>query len=597
MNILAKTFAVALGLALIASCGGGGNAGTPIFGSGSGASGVSGGGSSTASNLTLQLSTSSIENTGAATVTATATATTSAGQALAGIPVTFSVDNNATFTQASATTGTSGTTAAIVSIGADPSNRIITVKATSGSLTASAPFAVTGAKLTGTASPAIAAPASTGNVVNFSLVDGNGNAMAGQAISVTAGSLGTTTGTTDTNGNFAYVYTAPSAAGSLDVTATAGGTSNTQMVLIQSGTGSVPPAVGPIQSASVSANPSVVSTNTSASNNQTQIRALFVGPNNAPIQNVRVLFDLNGDINSVGGTFSTGANFVLTDANGTATTAYIPGTRSSPTDGLTIRACYSTVDFITGCPNAVTTTITVASDPLAVSIGSNAQILTGPTNLTYIRQFIVLVVDSSGRAKGDVTIVPSIDLDYYYKGQYVQPGNWIQGYIVNPNTIPVQITAAPPYRCLNEDLNRNGVLEAGEDINHSGSLEPRKSDATITILGTGQTDASGSAVVQVEYPQNVASWLHVNILVSATGVSGTEGRAVWSEVLPVPATVLQQTPSPPFVFSPYGIDITPSEIILPGDPRLSLDSTGQHTLFPDGTTPPAAALDPCHNPY
>ena len=87
---------------LLVACGGTDNAGTPIFGGGaSGASGVA----ATASNLTIQLSTSSIDNSGANTVTATATATTAAGQALAGIPVTFSVDNNATFTQSSATTG------------------------------------------------------------------------------------------------------------------------------------------------------------------------------------------------------------------------------------------------------------------------------------------------------------------------------------------------------------------------------------------------------------------------------------------------------------------------------------------------------------
>jgi hypothetical protein len=94
----------------------------------------------------------------------------------------------------------------------------------------------------------------------------------------------------------------------------------------------------------------------------------------------------------------------------------------------------------------------------------------------------------------------------------------------------------------------------------------------------------------------VGSWLHVNILVSATGVSGTEGRAIWSEVLPVPVAVLSATASPPFQFSPYGIDISGNPI-LPGDGRLSLDSFGQHTLFPDGTVPPAGPIDPCHNPY
>jgi hypothetical protein len=586
---LLSTFATVL-----VACGGTDNAGTPIFGGGaSGASGAA----ATASNLTLQLSTSSIVNSGAKTVTATATATTAAGEALAGIPVTFSVDSNATFTQSSATTGSDGTSTAVVSIGADPSNRIITITATSGTLTTSAPFAVTGATLNGTASPAVTTPGATGNQVIFTLTNTNSNPMTGQTITVTAGSLGTTTGTTDINGKYTYAYTAPSTAQTLNIVAVAGGTTDTQTVLVQStGSGTVPPAVGPIQSASVSANPSVVSTNTTASNNETQIRALFVGPNNAPIQNVRVLFDLNGDANSVGGTFATGTNVVYSDANGAATTSYIPGSRSSPTDGLTIRACYSTTDIPAGtCPNSALTTVTVVSDPLSVSIGSNGLIAVGPSGLTYIRQFVVLVVDASGNAKGNVTIVPSIDLDYYYKGQYVNPGAWFPGIVV-PNVVPPQNLAVPPFRCLAEDLNRNGVLETGEDINHSGSLEPRKSDATITILGGGQTDSHGSAVVQVEYLQNVGSWLHVNILVSATGVSGTEGRAIWSEVLPVPIGALSATASPPFQFSPYGIDISGNPI-LPGDGRLTLDSFGQHTLFPDGTVPPAGPIDPCHNPY
>ena len=593
MNRHLKNLAAAAVLALIVSCGGGGgSAGTSPFGSASGASGAG----ASASNLTLQLSSSSINNSGATTVTATATATTSSGQALTGIPVSFSVDNAATFTQTGSTTSANGQALAIVSIGADPSNRIITVKATSGNLTASALFAVTGAKLTGTPNPAIAVPGSAGNKVDFLLVDANGNAMVNQPISVTAGSLGTTTGTTGTNGDYSYVYTAPSAPGSLAVTATAGGVMNTQTVLVQSGAPNVPAAVGTIQSASVSANPSVVSTNTSSTNNLTQIRALFVGANNAPIQNVRVQFDLDGDPNSIGGTFSTGTNVVYSDPNGIATTSYIPGSRSSPTNGVTIRACYDNVDFIV-CNRQATTTITVASDPLSVSIGSNNSILTGPAGLTYIRQYVILVVDSSGRAKGNVNIVPSIDLDYYFKGQYVHGSTWFQGFVSNANVVPIQLTAAPGYGCINEDLNRNGILESGEDLNHSGAIEPRKSDATITILGTGQTDANGSAIVQVEYPQNVASWLHVNILVAANGVSGTEGRARWAELLPVPIDAISAPAAPPFIVSPYGVDITPSEIIVSGDPRLSLDSTGQHTLFPDGTTPPATALDPCHNPY
>ncbi len=587
---------VLLSCAALAACGGGGgDAGTSPFGNAAScnsssastaASGASGA-CLTAANLSLQLSSTSILNSGAATVTATATATTATGQALNGIPVAFSVDGGGTFTQTSAVTDANGRASAVVSIGADPSNRIIKVTATNGSLSRDAVFAVTGATLTGTPVPAIVVPGSTNNKVDFRLVDANGAAMVGQKITVTASSLPAVDGTTGVNGDYSYVYTAPATSGTLDITAAAGGVTNTQTVIVQAaGNNTVPPATDSsgnpavISSASVSANPSVVSTNTATTNNRTEIRALFVGPNNAPLRNVRVKFDLAGDTNNIGGTFSTGANVVYSDVNGIATTAYIPGTRSSPTNGVTIRACFGSVDF-TGCTTAASTTITVASDPLSVTIGSNNQILVPTANLTYRRQYVVLVVDASGRAKANVDIVPSIDLPIYFKGRYVHGASWFVGTVVSPpGTVPPVLSAGDPFACLNEDINRNGVLESTEDLNHSGSIEPRKSDATITILGNGKTDDNGSAIVQVEYPQNVASWLQVKILVSATGVSGTEGRAIWTEILPVPTDTLTATSTPPYATSPYGVATAVADV----------------AVFPDGTAG-ATGVQPCNNPY
>ena len=571
----------------LASCGGNEDeAGTPPFGTGSTAPGCGSSAASAASapaclnasSLTLQLDSNSIQNTGAATVKATATAITASGQALSGIPVSFSVDNGATFTQSSPTTSATGTVVATVSTGADPSNRLITVTAKSGSLSASSVFSITGSTLTATGS-AIVAPSSTGNQIIFRLTNANSAGVPNQPISIDAGVLGTTSGATDNNGNYTYTYTAPASAATIDVVASAGGVSKTLTVLVQSGAGSIPPAVGPINSASVQANPSVVSTNTATTNNSTQIRARFVGPGNAAVQRVRVRFDLNGDPNSIGGSFSTGTSVIYSDVNGDAITAYIPGTKSSPTNGVTIRACYDVNDFAaTACPNQAVTTITIVSDPLSVTIGSNAQIVTPPANLTYQRKFVVLVVDAAGRAKANVDIVPSIDIEQYWKGSYDTPGAWAQ-----------HLNAGG---CSNEDINRNGVLESTEDINHSGAIEPRKSDVAISIEGTGKTDASGSAVVVIEYPQNVASWARVKILIAATGVSGTEGRATWTEVLPVPAAALTAQSSPPFVFSPYGV------VYFPENPTLPPAGYTPHTVFPDGTPIPSAVItDPCRNPF
>lgn len=581
MKMLRHTLVWLISLSLAACSGGGGSEGTPPFGDDTGGGPP---GTVVASNLTLSLSGSSVTNTGAATIAATATATSSGGQVVPSTPITFSVDSNASFTVPGTSTGATGTLVATVGIGSDKSNRIVTVTATSGSLTATASFVVSGAKLTGTAVPSIVAPGSTNNRVDFRLVDANDSPIANQAISIQAGSLGTSTGVTNASGVYSYTYTAP-AVGPLDVVATAGGVPNTQTIQIQAGSGSsVPVVTVPILSASVAANPSVVSTNTPTTTNRTEIRALFVGADNAPIKNVRVRFDLAGDASSVGGVFSTGDNIIYSDANGIATTAYVPGSRSSPTNGVTIRACYGPSDFASCAvaPSNVTTTITITSDPLAVTIGSNELVYLGPSELTYQRRFVVQVVDASGAAKANVQIVPSVDIDRYYKGQYINSGGWQTGYNVVPND-NATFVKVPPIECFNEDINRNGVLEAGEDLNHSATLEPRKSDVAVSVIGSTSTSSSGLAVVQIEYPRNIATWARVRILVSATGVSGTEGRATWTEILPTPITVLTGTGAPAFVVSPYGIEIfTRDGVEYPDDPSIP-------KILHDGVAP-------CNNP-
>ena len=101
-----------------------------------------------------------------------------------------------------------------------------------------------------------------------------------------------------------------------------------------------------------------------STSNRSELRALFLGAGNAPVPNVRVRFDLAGDVNNIGGSLTSGTNVVYSDANGVATTAYVPGSRSSPTDGLTVRACWAASDFAAGtCPNADAQHLTVISEP------------------------------------------------------------------------------------------------------------------------------------------------------------------------------------------------------------------------------------------
>jgi hypothetical protein len=394
-----------------------------------------------ASDLSLNLSATSLPNTGTSTLRATVAAVDSNRNALPGIPVTVRVDESAVANVNGSQTNAAGVVTADIGIGADRSNRLVTVTATSGSLTRTASFRVIGAKLTSAFSPVVST-SSTGNQIEFTLVDVNDVAMPDQVVSLTSPQLGSATGTTDVRGKFVYSYTAPSSPGTVVVTASAAGYSppdDIQIVVQAAGGGSVPVAAGPVESASLTPSPSVVSINADATtDNQVQLRALFVKSGNTPVPNVRVRFDLADNVNNSDGTVSwVGGDYAYTNPNGVATGTFRAGTRSSPTNGVTIRACYALDDWdfaVNACPNAVTNTITVASEALSVNIRTNELIKSGAAELTYIKEFVVMVVDAAGQAKPDVQITPSVDLTGFYKGFYFWNGNLWQQQMVLANS-------------------------------------------------------------------------------------------------------------------------------------------------------------------
>ena len=549
----------------------------------------------TADDLTLVLSAPSLTNGGSSTITATVTAVDRNRNVVSGIPVTISVDSSATASVSGTVTNASGVVSAAVGIGADRSNRVVTVTATSGSLVRTASFSVTGAKLAVSASPLVVA-GSTGNIIEYTLVDFNALAMVDQPITVTGNGLPTQSGRTDLNGKFRYTYAAPATSGTLTVLASAAGDQRSQVVTVSAATSSVAPASEVPQSASVTPTPSVVTVNVpGSSTNQSELRVLFLGANNKPIPRVRVRFDLAGNSNSSDGVVNWVGSYAYSDENGVARGTFTPGQRSSPTNGVTIRACYDVGDFASagataceGVARSVVSTMTVSSEALAVNIRTNELIKPGSTDLTYIKEYVVMVVDSAGQAKADVQITPSVDLTGYHKGYYVYNdlvGQWVQvltlasgeKYIWNGTSWQLDAgnTAGPV--CPNEDINRNGVRESPvfvngttrplserqEDLNWNGDLDPRKSDVAIKMVDSARTNANGLAVLQIEYGRNLASWVDFVITVTASGVSGTEARAryigsLWGiGNLPYPASaVTVKTVSPAFVISPYGRSTT-----------------------------------------
>ncbi|WP_431048721.1 Ig-like domain-containing protein [Roseateles sp. L2-2] len=506
-----------------------------------------------AAELGLSLDKYTASNSGSDTIVATATAVDANRNVLSGVQVAFAVNNGATVAVVNGTTNAAGQAVANVKIGTDKSNRIVTVTASSGTLTKTASFQVSGAKLTASAVPSTPNAGSTGNTVQFRLSDTNDNAISGQVITITAPGQTAVTGTTDNSGAYTYTYTAPTAPGAYNITAVGGGVTTVTSVIVSSTGSVIPPVTTTAASTTFSANPQVIAVNaTGSTTNRVELRTIFQAANNAPLQNIRVRYEPFGAASiSVGGTISSGTSLVYSDASGNATSSYYPGTTASATNGLTIRACWDYTDFAVGtCPNALTATITVVSSPLAITIGTDATLQEGTTKLTYIKRFVVLVVDAAGRPAAGVDIQPLVDLKRYYKGFYAAGvDQWLPYYYVNSTSNPrVSGVAA----CLNEDDDNDGSLDAGEDRNGNGVLEPRKSDVQISYEGSSaKTDASGQLVIKIEYAKSLATWVDYVVTASATGVLSPP--ATYPGRLSALGTDFSTlTSSPPFQNSPYG---------------------------------------------
>src|SRR5580765_8427677 len=89
-----KRIASLLLLSLVASCGGGSDAGTSLFGDGT----SSGGGTSTTADLLVELSKSNVANTGSDSVIVTATALDAARNTISGATMAVSADSDAIVT-------------------------------------------------------------------------------------------------------------------------------------------------------------------------------------------------------------------------------------------------------------------------------------------------------------------------------------------------------------------------------------------------------------------------------------------------------------------------------------------------------------------
>lgn len=321
------------------------------------------------------------------------------------------------------------------------------------------------------------------------------------------------TGTTDANGQFSTAFH-PTTLGADTITATDGSLTATLPLTIYSDTPST---------IALSANPSVVSRAQGGDVPTAVVNATVLDSLNRAVQGVKVAFSLTS---GPGGGEGVSPAVATTNAAGIATTTFSSGGLISSQNGITILA--KLVDYPTITD---TTTMTIADQAATIVIGESNKISTltiGSAEDAYALPFTVLVTDTNGSAIANQTVSLSL-----------YPAQFSTGYF--PDNTKAIYTISNTY--ANEDANRNGILDPGEDTAFAnGRLDP---GGVASIPASVITDSNGFAGFDVVYAKSYAIWVDVEIS-ATTNVSGTESKST------VITKLKAKDGDTPYLDSPWG---------------------------------------------
>ena len=178
-----------------------------------------------------------------------------------------------------------------------------------------------------------------------------------------------------------------------------------------------------------------------------------------------------------------------------------------------------------------------------------------PNVLQYQDQFVVQVTDTDGFPIPSSIVTITLRNLQYRKGTMVLADTNADGEVD-------QWVSLPTATCTAEDTNNNAVLDAGEDINLNGTLEPTNPatvDAHPSLTptfdpGTNEivTDDQGYGYFVITYPKSEGLWVQVEIN-AKTDVAGTENLETYKELLPISLEdALNLEVQPAGVISNYG---------------------------------------------
>ncbi|MBK7001382.1 MAG: Ig-like domain-containing protein [Rhodoferax sp.] len=290
---------------------------------------------------------------------------------------------------------------------------------------------------------------------------------------------------------------------------------------------SVTPSQVKLQASPSAVLPNALGSTTNQSTLTATVRDSFLNPVEGVVVNFTAIKDLsNGSLVPSSAT---------TDASGLASVQFIAGPLQTEANGVQIQASVQG----SSSPITDTTTLTVNGSALFIAIGqSNAIIADASTPTIYEKEFSVYVTDANGVASSNRAITISVYPKYYGKG-YLEYNKVLSQWVYAFNT-----------RCANEDVNRNGIFDAGEDVNGDGILWPGL--PVIISASNLTTDSNGYGSFKMRYGKNYAWWLDTQITAKAL-VSGTESSITLDYSLEMVATDAKSENSPPNQTSPFKI--------------------------------------------
>jgi len=306
---------------------------------------------------------------------------------------------------------------------------------------------------------------------------------------------------------------------------------------------------------------SSTSTRVNTTQNAT-IVALVQDANGNPVKDADIVFSSS---NLKGGQLSSTTG--VTDVDGEAQITFTAGNSATEVDEIAI------VAEVAGTAINQTINLTVAEPVLNVNIGSSNQHREVPSGTQYRISYVVQVADGSGQPLADALVQLSVAPVSYMKGTLVGVDSKYRTLLEATAQNEGDTWARATYdfhssyieECASEDANGNRILDAGEDNNSNGNLDPQdpalitaivpesgsvEDYATIEGNGTLRTDATGSGYFDLVYPVSNSGWAVVKITARAQEL-GVEAEDAYSTRLIADADEMKSD-YPNNYYSPYG---------------------------------------------